>query len=96
MNLRSYMFLVCTFATLLQYPTSPVRHLVPSAIVRRALMGFLVGSAVVAIIHDALGQTVRRSFQPGNDFDFLSTWKAGVLGYVVLCGRAIRGRDRRQ
>ena len=49
-ELGLYMFLVCMFTTLLQHPTSPVRHLVPTAIVRRAIMGLLVGSTVVAII----------------------------------------------
>jgi len=44
-----YMLLVCTFTTLLQYPTSPVRHFIPSAVVRRAIMGLLVGLAVLAI-----------------------------------------------
>jgi hypothetical protein len=51
-----YMFLICTFATLLLHPTSPLRHLIHSVIFRRALMGLLIGSAVVAIIMSPWGK----------------------------------------
>jgi aquaporin Z len=46
----SYMFLVCAFATMLLHPISPVSHLIHRGIYRRALMGLLVGSVVVAIV----------------------------------------------
>src|SRR5580704_13962391 len=45
-----YMFFTCLFATLLQHPTSPVRQLIASAILRRALMGLAVGATVIAIV----------------------------------------------
>ncbi len=38
-----FVFCICSFATLLQHPASPVRHLFISGIVRRALMGLVVG-----------------------------------------------------
>ena len=77
-ELASYMFLVCTFATLLQYPTSPVRHFVASAIVRRALMGFLVGSAVVAIIMTPWGQQSGGHFNPAMTLTF---YRLGKLAF---------------
>lgn len=61
----SYMFLVCTFATVLLHPISPVSHLIHSALRRRALMGLLVGSAVVVIILTPWGKQSGGHFNPG-------------------------------
>ena len=51
-----YMVLVCSFATLLLHPISPVQHFIHSAILRRSLMGLLVGAAVVGIIMTPWGK----------------------------------------
>jgi aquaporin Z len=45
-----YMFVTCFFATLLQHPASPIRHIIPSGILRRAFMGAAVGGTVIAIV----------------------------------------------
>src|SRR5262249_10818066 len=86
-----YMFFICTFATLLLHPTSPLRQVIHSGVFRRALMGFLVGSAVIGIIMTPWGKQSGGHFNPAIT-DFLSSWEIGVLGRVLLCGRAIRGR----
>src|SRR5215472_15318501 len=39
-----YMFFTCVFATLLQHPASPLRHLISSDLSRRALMGLAIGA----------------------------------------------------
>ncbi len=44
-----FMFCICSFATLLQHPASPVRHLFVSGIVRRALMGLAIGATVITL-----------------------------------------------
>jgi Major intrinsic protein len=80
------MFLVCTFAALLQHPTSPVRHFIPSAICRRALMGLLMGLTVVAIVMTPWGKQSGGHFNPAISTTFyrrgkLAFWDA--LSYVA-------------
>jgi aquaporin Z len=78
-ELALYMFLVCAFATLLQHPTSPVRHFIASAVVRRAIMGLLVGSTVVAIILTPWGKQSGGHFNPAVTLTFYR------LGKVAFC-----------
>ena len=85
-EIASYMFLVCTFATFLLHPTSPVRHFIHTVILRRALMGLLVGSAVVAIITTPWGKQSGGHFNPAITLTFyrlgkLSFWD--MLFYVI-------------
>jgi aquaporin Z len=73
-----YMFLVCAFATLLLHPTSPLRRLIHSVIFRRALLGFLVGSAVVAIIMTPWGKQSGGHFNPAITLTF---YRLGKLAF---------------
>ena len=85
-ELGLYMFFVCMFTTLLQHPTSPVRHLVPTAIVRRAIMGLLVGSTVVAIILTPWGKQSGGHFNPAIALTFYRLGKVefwDTLFYVT-------------
>jgi len=85
-ELALYMFLVCAFDTLLQHPTSPVRHFVASAIVRRAIMGLLVGSTVVAIILTPWGKQSGGHFNPAVTLTFYRLGKVAfwdTLFYVA-------------
>lgn len=63
-EIASYMFLVCTFATLVMHPSSPIRHFVHNPLLGRALMGLLVGSAVVAIVMTPWGKQSGGHFNP--------------------------------
>ena len=65
-----YMFFTCLFATLLQHPTSPVRQLIASAILRRALMGLAVGATVIAIVMTPWGKQSGGHFNPAMTFAF--------------------------
>lgn len=49
-ELALYMFFACGFATLLQHPASPVRHLIDGNALRRALYGLAMGATAVAIV----------------------------------------------
>ncbi len=51
-----FTFCICSFATLLQHPASPVRHFFVSGIVRRALMGLALGATVMALIMSPWGK----------------------------------------
>jgi aquaporin Z len=104
-ELGLYMLLVCTFTTLLQYPTSPVRHLVPSAVVRQAIMGMLVGPAVVAISMMPWGKQSGGHFNSAITLTFYQLGKvafwdtlfyvaaqfAGAAGGVAIAAYVLRG-----
>ena len=104
-ELGLYMFLVCAFATLLQHPTSPVRHFIASAVVRRAIMGLLVGSTVVAIILTPWGKQSGGHFNPAVTLTFYRLEKvafrdtlfyviaqfAGAVGGVGIAAYVLRG-----
>ena len=104
-ELGLYMFLVCMFTTLLQYPASPVRHFVPSAVVRRAIMGLLVGSTVVTIILTPWGKQSGGHFNPAITLTFYRLGKVqfwdtvfyvaaqfvGAAGGVAIAAYLLRG-----
>jgi hypothetical protein len=56
-ELAVYMFSTCLFATLLQHPASPVRHVVQPDFLLRALMGFAIGTTVLAMILSPWGSS---------------------------------------
>src|SRR5262249_25627884 len=63
-ELAVYMFSTCLFATLLQHPASPVRHVVQADFLLRALMGFAIGTTVLAMILSPWGQQSGGHFNP--------------------------------
>ena len=73
-----YMFLICTFATLLLHPTSPLHHLITSGLFRRALTGFLVASVVVAIMMTPWGKQSGGHFNPAITLTF---YRLGKLAF---------------
>ena len=90
-----YMFSVCVFATLLQHPASPVRHIIVSPVLRRALMGLVVGATLVAIIMTPWGRQSGGHFQSVNNLHFLSAGKGEIVGRLVLRHRTVRWRNLR-
>jgi len=103
-EIASYMFLVCAFATLLLHPISPL-HFIHSGFLRRAVMGLLVGSAVVAIILTPWGKQSGGHFNPAITLTFyrlgkLAFWDAlfyvaaqfvGAAGGVGFATYVLRG-----
>jgi aquaporin Z len=63
-ELGLYMFLTCGFATLVHHPDSPLRHALPSATARRALMGAGMGLGIIAIIMSPWGKQSGGHFNP--------------------------------
>lgn len=59
-----YLFLTCIFAGVLLNPSSPVSHLVTSAVGRRALMGLAIGATIVAIVMSPWGKQSGGHFNP--------------------------------
>jgi aquaporin Z len=58
------MFFTCVFATLLQHPASPVRQVIHSTVLRRAIMGVAIGTTVVAIVMTPWGKQSGGHFNP--------------------------------
>lgn len=86
-----FMFCTCSFATLLQHPTSPVRHLFISGIVRRALMGLAIGATVMALIMSPWGKQSGGHINPAMTFAFyrlgkLRPWDALFYAVAQFCG----------
>ena len=86
-----YLFSICSFATLLQHPASPVRHFVLSAIARRALMGLAVGATVTAIILSPWGKQSGGHINPAMTFAFyrlgkILPWDALLYGVAQFSG----------
>lgn len=104
-ELGAYLFAACVFATLLQHPTSPVRHFIASAALRRLVYGVAMGAMVIAIILSPWGKQSGAHFNPAVTFTFyrlgkMYFWDAlfygagqflGAMGGVTLAAYVLRG-----
>jgi aquaporin Z len=77
-GIASYLFLVCAFATVVLHPGSPVPHFIHNPLFRRALMGVLIGSAVVAIVMTPWGKQSGGHFNPAMTLTF---YRLGKLAF---------------
>lgn len=89
-----YMFFACAFATLMQHPASPVRHLIASDLVRRALIGLGVGATVIAIIMTPWGKQSGGHFNPAITFTFyclgkVKNWDVVFYGIAQFSGAVL-------
>jgi len=89
-----YLFLTCLFATLLQHPASPIRHLLPNAIIRRACFGISVGATIVGIILTPWGKQSGGHLNPATTFTFyrlgkLEFWDAIFYGVAQFVGATV-------
>jgi aquaporin Z len=78
-----YMFLACSFATLLRHPASPVPPLIASGIFRRVLYGLAMGAVVIAIIMSPWGKQSGGHFNPALTFTFYRLGKVRL--WDALC-----------
>ena len=85
-GIASSLFLVCAFASLVLHPGSPVRHFIHDPLLRRALIGVLTGSSVVAIVMTPWGQQSGGHFNPAMTLTFYRLGKMAfwdMLFYVA-------------
>jgi aquaporin Z len=75
-SLGLFMVSACLFATLLQHPSSPVRHTVMTAMLRRIPMGLAMGVTAVAIIYSRWGQRSGAHLNPAVTLTF---WRLGKV-----------------
>jgi aquaporin Z len=84
--LGGFMVSACLFGALLGYPGSPLNHLVPDGIGRRALMGLAMGATAVALIFSPWGQQSGAHMNPSVTLTFLRLGKVrpwDALFYVL-------------
>src|SRR5262245_26943202 len=55
-ELGFFMVSACFFTTLLEYPASPVRNMLPNAFLRQALSGLAMALTLLLLIHSAWGK----------------------------------------
>jgi aquaporin Z len=73
--LGAFMVSAALFTALLEYPGSPVHHLIPNGAVRRALIGLAMGLTAVALIYSPWGQRSGAHMNPATTFTFLRLGK---------------------
>src|SRR5258706_3651541 len=86
-----YLFLACLFATLLQHPAWPLRHLLTNTIVRRVCFGISVGATLVAIVLTPWGKQSGGHLNPAMTFTFyrlgkVEFWDAIFYGVAQFAG----------
>ena len=90
-----YLFFTCLFATLLQHPASPLRHLLTNNIVRRVCFGISVGATLDAIVLTPWAKQSGGHLNPAMTFTFyrlgkVEFWDAIFYGVAQFAG-AIAG-----
>ncbi len=81
-----FMISAAGFATLLEYPESPVRRMLDSAPLRRVLMGCAMGLTALALIGSPWGQRSGAHMNPATTLTFFRLGKvagADALFYVI-------------
>jgi aquaporin Z len=97
-ELALFMFLTCTYATVFQHPASPIRDLIRSDILRRAIMGLAIGATVVTLVMTPWGKQSGGHFNPAMTASFYRLGKVAfwdAVFYVIVqftgatCGVAV-------
>jgi aquaporin Z len=78
-GLGLFMVSAGVFATLLEYPGSPVHQAIPDEGVRRALIGVAMGLTAIGIIYSPWGQRSGAHLNPAVTLTF---WRLGKVGGV--------------
>ena len=94
-GLGFFMISACVFATLLEYPTSPMRQAIDSPFARRMFMGLAMGLTAVGIIYSPWGKQSGAHINPSITLTFLRLGKVAswdALFYVFAqFGGALAG-----
>ena len=81
-----FMISACGFVTLLEHPSSPLRHAIASAVLRRVLTGIAMGLTAIGLIYSPWGQRSGAHMNPSLTLTYLRLRKIAApdaLGYVL-------------
>jgi aquaporin Z len=86
-ELAIFMISACFATVFLFYPSYPALHLIPSAAIRRLLMGVAMGATAVLIIHSPMGKRSGAHFNPAITLSYfrlgkIARWDA--MFYVLF------------
>lgn len=86
LELGIFMISACVFTALFEYPSSPLRQLIPSALLRNALIGLAMGLTLISLVHSPWGKRSGAHMNPAFTLTFfrlgkLEPWDA--FFYVV-------------
>ena len=93
-GLGLFMVAAGLFATLLWYPASPLAQALPDGMMRRALMGLIMGLTAIAIIYSPWGQQSGAHINPAVTLTFwrlgkVATWDAVFYALAQFAGGAL-------
>ncbi|MGE5893367.1 MAG: MIP/aquaporin family protein [bacterium] len=74
------------FGTLLEYPDSPVRQMIGNPLLRRVIMGLVMGSTAIILIYSPWGQQSGAHFNPAVTLTFLRLGKVAkwdAVFYII-------------
>jgi aquaporin Z len=97
-ELAIFMISACVFTVLLYHTDYPALRMIPSAAIRRFLMGVAMGMTAIFIIHSPIGKRSGAHFNPAITLSYLRLRKIGLWDatfYVLfqfaggICGVAV-------
>jgi len=74
-ELGLFMISACAFTVFLYHPASPIAQSIQSAVIRRILMGFVMGATAIALIFSPLGKRSGAHFNPAVTLTYLRLGK---------------------
>jgi aquaporin Z len=90
-GLALFMISAGVFGTLLEYPGSPVRRMLSDAVVRRVIMGSLMGLTAIALIYSPIGKRSGAHFNPCVTLTFLRLGKISKRDAFFYIGAQFLG-----
>lgn len=91
LGLGLFMISAGVFATLLEAPASPIRAALPDPVVRRALMGALMGLTAIGIIYSPWGQRSGAHINPAVTLTFLRLGRIRPRQAAAYVGAQLAG-----
>src|SRR5262245_22218637 len=85
------LFSVCTVATLLWHPASPIQRYFACDAVRRLFMGLAMGATIIAIVISPWGKQSGAHFNPAVTFTFYRLGKVTSWDAVFYCAAQLLG-----
>ena len=91
-ELGLFMVSACLFTTILEYPASPARQLLPTPFVHHALIGVAMALTLLALIHSAWGQRSGAHMNPAMTLMFFRLGKLEPWdGAFYIAGQFLGG-----
>jgi aquaporin Z len=91
-----FMISACTFATLLEHPSSPVRQAIGSPLARRAMAGCAMALTAICLTYSTWGRRSGPHMNPAMTIGFLRLGRIGACDAMYFMASQFIGRDARR